>query len=129
MTILLAAVFLTFSSVAFVSDLAEPRPSPYWWVLVYAANTGVVAVGYALISTRNIRFWALAIAANSMSIYGACENIAALCDQGSSRDTSCGAAPSSLAGRMVGSGSYMFFSGFASMEGRCLEALSSLLVG
>ncbi|HKF04137.1 MAG TPA: hypothetical protein VKB49_17580, partial [Candidatus Sulfotelmatobacter sp.] len=64
MSILLAAVFLTFSSVAFVSDLAEPRPSPYWWVMVYAANTGVVAVGYALISTRFVRAWPVAIAAN-----------------------------------------------------------------
>ena len=68
MSILLAAVFLTFSSVAFVSDLAEPRPSPYWWVMVYAANTGVVAVGYALISTRFVRAWPLAIAANLLAI-------------------------------------------------------------
>ena len=68
MSILLAAVFLTFSSVAFVSDLAEPRPSPYWWVMVYAANTGVVAVGYALISTRFVRAWPVAIAANLLTI-------------------------------------------------------------
>ena len=68
MTILQAAVFLTFSSIAFVSDLAEPRPSPYWWVMVYAANTGVVAVGYALISTRFVRAWPVAIAANLLTI-------------------------------------------------------------
>jgi hypothetical protein len=30
MMVLSFAVFLTFSSIAFVSDLAEPRPSPYW---------------------------------------------------------------------------------------------------
>jgi hypothetical protein len=69
MVALLFAVFLTFSSIAFVSDLAEPRPSPYWWVLVYAANTGIIAVGYALISTRCVRLWAFAIAANLISIY------------------------------------------------------------
>ena len=68
MTILLAAVFLTFSSIAFVSDLAEPRPSPYWWVMVYAANTGVVAVGYALISTRFVKALPLAIAVNLLTI-------------------------------------------------------------
>lgn len=68
MTILMAAVFLTFSSIAFVSDLAETRPSPYWWVIVYAANTGVVAVGYALISTRFVKAWPLAIAANLLTI-------------------------------------------------------------
>src|SRR5215475_8047064 len=69
MTILQAAVFLTFSSIAFVSDLAEPRPSPYWWVLVYAANTGIISVAYALVSTRWVRAWPLAIAANLLSIY------------------------------------------------------------
>jgi len=68
MTMLLAAVFLTFSSIAFVSDLAEPRPSPYWWVMVYAANTGVVAVGYALISTRFVKALPLAIAVNLLTI-------------------------------------------------------------
>jgi sigma-B regulation protein RsbU (phosphoserine phosphatase) len=69
MMALLLAVFLTFSSIAFVSDPGEPRPSPFWWVLVYAADTGIVAVGYALVSTRYVRFWALAIAANLLSIY------------------------------------------------------------
>ena len=68
MTILMAAVFSTFSSIAFVSDLAEPRPSPYWWVIVYAANTGVVAVGYGLISTRFVKAWPVAIAANLLTI-------------------------------------------------------------
>lgn len=69
MVALLFAVFLTFSSIAFVSDLAEPRPSPYWWVLVYAANTGLISVGYALVTTRYEHFWPLAIAANLISIY------------------------------------------------------------
>ena len=69
MMVLSFAVFLTFSSIAFVSDLAEPRPSPYWWVLVYAANTGIISVGYALVSTRWVRAWPLAIAANLLSIY------------------------------------------------------------
>ncbi|HEX8802308.1 MAG TPA: SpoIIE family protein phosphatase, partial [Terriglobales bacterium] len=69
MMALLFAVFLTFSSIAFVSDLAEPRPSPYWWVLVYAANTGIISVGYALTSTRYVRFWPLTVAANLISIY------------------------------------------------------------
>jgi hypothetical protein len=64
------AVFLTFSSLAFVSDLAEPRPSPYWWVLVYAANTGIVAAGYALTSTRFVRLFPLAVALNLLSIFG-----------------------------------------------------------
>lgn len=36
---------------------------------MYAANTGVIAVGYALISTRYARFWLLAIAANLVSIF------------------------------------------------------------
>src|SRR5215471_20464281 len=70
MSILLAAVFLTFSSVAFVSDLAEPRPSPYWWVLVYAADTGVVAAAYALTCTRFLRLLPLTIALNLLSIFG-----------------------------------------------------------
>ena len=69
MIALLFAVFLTFSSIAFVSDLAEPRPSPYWWVLVYAANTGIISVGYALTSTRYVPFWPLTVAANLISIY------------------------------------------------------------
>lgn len=64
------AVFLTFSSVAFVSDLAEPRPSPYWWVLVYAADTGVVAAGYALASSRFLSALPLAVAVNLLSIFG-----------------------------------------------------------
>jgi hypothetical protein len=37
------AVFFTFSAVAFASDLAEPRPSPYWWVFVYAADIPAAA--------------------------------------------------------------------------------------
>jgi hypothetical protein len=69
MTMLALAVFFTFSSLAFVSDLAEPRPSPYWWVLIYAVNTGLVAVGYALVSTRYVRALPLAIAANLLSIF------------------------------------------------------------
>ena len=69
MMALLFAVFLTFCSIAFVSDLAEPRPTPYWWVLVYAANTGIISVGYALISTRYVRWWPLVITANLISIY------------------------------------------------------------
>ena len=39
MVVLALAVFFIFSTIASVSDLAEPRPSPYWWVPVYAANT------------------------------------------------------------------------------------------
>src|SRR5262244_1116453 len=70
MTILLAAVFLTFSVIAFVSDLAEPRPSPYWWVLVYAANAGIVAVAYALTTTRFVRAIPLAIAVNLLTTFG-----------------------------------------------------------
>jgi hypothetical protein len=70
MAVLAVAVFLTFSCVAFVSDLAEPRPSPYWWVVVYATDTGIVAVAYALASTRYIRLLPLAIAINLLSIWG-----------------------------------------------------------
>jgi len=70
LAILGLAVFLTFSSVAFVSDLAEPRPSPYWWVLVYAGNTGIVATAYALTGTRFLRGLPLAIALNLFSIFG-----------------------------------------------------------
>src|SRR5215831_18291718 len=66
--VLTLAVFLTFSSVAFVSDLAEPRPSPYWWVIVYAAATGIVAVGYTLASTRSLRMLPIALALNFLSI-------------------------------------------------------------
>src|SRR3974377_1165084 len=66
---LVLAVFLTFSTLAFVSDLAEPRPSPYWWVLVYAAATGLVAVGYVLVSTRFVRGLPLAIAVNLLSLF------------------------------------------------------------
>src|SRR5260370_1828874 len=69
MATLALAVFLTFSSLAFVSDLAEPRPAPYWWVLVYGANTGLVAIGYTLVSTRYIRALPLAIAFNLLSIF------------------------------------------------------------
>jgi len=68
LTILALAVFLTFSSVAFVSDLAEPRPSPHWWVIVYAAVTGIVAVGYALAATRSVRMLPVALAINVLSI-------------------------------------------------------------
>jgi len=50
-----AGSIFTFSSLAFVSDLAEPRPSPYWWVLLYSVATGLVAVGYMLVSTRFIQ--------------------------------------------------------------------------
>ena len=64
------AVFLTFSSLAFVSDLAEPRPAPFWWVLIYAADTGIVAVGYALASTRFIRLLPVAVGVNLLSIFG-----------------------------------------------------------
>jgi phosphoserine phosphatase RsbU/P len=64
------AVLLTFSSLAFVSDLAEPRPSPYWWVLVYAANSGIVSTAYALTSTRFVRLLPLAMAVNLFSIFG-----------------------------------------------------------
>lgn len=64
------AVSLTFSSVAFVSDLAEPRPSPYWWVLVYAADTGIVAAAYALTCTRFLSLLPLTIALNLLSIFG-----------------------------------------------------------
>ena len=64
------AVFLTFSSLAFVSDLAQPRPSPYWWVLVYAANTGIVAAAYAMASTRFVRALPLAVLLNLLSIFG-----------------------------------------------------------
>jgi hypothetical protein len=70
MAALALAVFFTFSSIAFVSDLAEPRPSPYWWVLVYGANTGLVAIGYTLVSTRFIRALPLAVAGNLLSIFG-----------------------------------------------------------
>lgn len=70
MAALALAAFFTFSSLAFVSDLAEPRPSPYWWVLVYSANTGVVAVGYTLVSTRFTRALPLAVAVNLLSIFG-----------------------------------------------------------
>lgn len=70
MATLSLAAFLTFSSLAFVSDLAEPRPFPYWWVLVYAVDTGIVAAGYALTSSRFIRFLPLAVAANLLSIFG-----------------------------------------------------------
>src|SRR5215469_699356 len=68
LTILALAVFLTFSSIAFVSDLAEPRPSPYWWVIVYAAGTGIVAVGYTIAATRSIRMLPVALALNFLSI-------------------------------------------------------------
>jgi hypothetical protein len=64
------AVFLTFSSLVFVSDLVEPRPSPYWWVLVYAADMGIVATGYALASTRFIRLLPLAVAVHLLTIFG-----------------------------------------------------------
>jgi sigma-B regulation protein RsbU (phosphoserine phosphatase) len=70
MATLAFAVFLTFSSLAFVSDLAEPRPSPYWWVLVYAVDTGIVAAAYALTCSRYISFLPVAIAFNLLSIYG-----------------------------------------------------------
>lgn len=63
------AVGLTFSSVAFVSDLAEPRPSPYWWVLVYAADTGVVAAAYALTCTRFLHLLPLTIVLNLLAIF------------------------------------------------------------
>jgi hypothetical protein len=64
------AVFVTFSTIAFVSDLAEPRPSPYWWVLVYAANSGIVAVAYALTSTRFVRAIPVAVAVNLLTTFG-----------------------------------------------------------
>jgi len=64
------AVFFVFSTYAFVSDLAEPRPAPYWWVVVYAANTGIVAVGYILVSTRFVRALPLAVGLNLLSIFG-----------------------------------------------------------
>jgi hypothetical protein len=70
MATLLLAVFFMFSAIAFVSDLGEPRPSPYWWVLVYGAVTGLVAVGYLLASTRFVRALPLAIALNLVSIFG-----------------------------------------------------------
>lgn len=63
------AVFVSFSSLAFVSDLGEPRPSPFWWVLVYAANTGIVAAAYALTATRFVRALPLAVALNLLSIF------------------------------------------------------------
>jgi sigma-B regulation protein RsbU (phosphoserine phosphatase) len=68
LTVLTLAVFLTFSSIAFVSDLGEPRPSPYWWVIVYAAATGIVAVGYTLASTRSVRMLPVALALNFLTI-------------------------------------------------------------
>jgi hypothetical protein len=64
------AVFLTFSSLIFVSDLVKPRPSPYWWVLVYAADMGIVATGYALAITRFIRLLPLAVAVHLLTIFG-----------------------------------------------------------
>jgi hypothetical protein len=70
MLVLGLAVFLTFSSLVFVSDLLEPRPSPYWWVLVYAADMGIVATGYALASTRFIRLLPLAVAVHLLTIFG-----------------------------------------------------------
>jgi hypothetical protein len=70
MVVLGLAVFLTFSSLVFVSDLVEPRPSPYWWVLVYAADMGIVATGYALASIRFIRLLPLAIAVHLLTIFG-----------------------------------------------------------
>lgn len=70
LVLLALAVFLTFSSIAFVSDLAEPRPSPYWWVLVYGAYTGLIAVAYALTCTRFLRFLPLTIAMNLLAIFG-----------------------------------------------------------
>jgi hypothetical protein len=70
MTILALAVFVTFSSIAFVSDLAVPRPSPYWWVVIYAADSGIVGAAYALASSRFIRLLPLAIAINLLSIWG-----------------------------------------------------------
>lgn len=70
LAVLALAVFLTFCSVAFVSDLAEPRPSPYWWVLVYAADSGIIAAAYALTSTRFLPWLPLAGAINILSIFG-----------------------------------------------------------
>jgi Stage II sporulation protein E (SpoIIE) len=64
------AVFLTFSSLIFVSDLVKPRPSPYWWVLVYAADMGIVATGYALAFTRFIPLLPLAVAVQLLTIFG-----------------------------------------------------------
>ena len=63
------AVFFTFSSIAFVSDLGEPRPSPYWWVLVYAASTGIVAAAYGLTSTRFKGLLPMAVALNLLNIF------------------------------------------------------------
>jgi serine phosphatase RsbU (regulator of sigma subunit) len=70
LAVLALAVFLTFSSIAFVSDLAEPRPSAFWWVLVYAADTGIVAAAYALTATRFLPALPAAVALNLLSIYG-----------------------------------------------------------
>jgi len=70
MVVLGLAVFLTFSSLVFVSDLVEPRLSPYWWVLVYAADMGIVATGYALAFTRFIRLLPLAVAVHLLTIFG-----------------------------------------------------------
>ena len=46
------AVFVTFSTFSFVSDLAVPRPSPYWWVLLWAGQWGTISTLYFLTATR-----------------------------------------------------------------------------
>ncbi len=69
MVTLCLAAFLIFSSLAFVSDLAQPRPSPYWWVLANAADWGIVATGYALATTRFLRLLPLAVVVHLLSIF------------------------------------------------------------
>jgi hypothetical protein len=64
------AIFLTFSSLIFVSDLVKPRPSPYGWVLIYAADMGLVATGYALALTRFLRLLPLAVAVHLLTVFG-----------------------------------------------------------
>ena len=46
----------------------KTRPSPYWWVIVYAAATGIVAVGYTLASTRSVRMLPVALALGLLTI-------------------------------------------------------------
>jgi len=58
MVVLGLAVFLTFSSLVFVSGTLLNRGCHLLVVLVYAADMGIVATGYALAFTRFIRLFA-----------------------------------------------------------------------